>query len=110
VRIARPPQEMDFNDARLARIMAAYFAHDEDHDLPGRTVRAFVSEFRGLSGTAKARDICEAVGASRLSLAEFYGDGVAMKRGPSVDFCGYWQRHPLRFAIASKNWRRPICA
>jgi hypothetical protein len=63
-----------YDEARLARIMAAYIAHDEDHDLPGRTVRAFVSEFRGLSGTAKARDICEAVGASRLSLAEFYGD------------------------------------
>jgi hypothetical protein len=21
--------------------------------------------------------------------------GLAMKRGPSVDFCGYWQRHAV---------------
>ena len=64
-----------YDDARIGRLMAAYIAYDQDHDLPPRTVRAFVSEFRGLSGTAKARDICEVVGASRLSLGEFYGDG-----------------------------------
>jgi hypothetical protein len=23
--------------------------------------------------------------------------GLAMKRGPSVDFCGYWQRHAVGY-------------
>jgi hypothetical protein len=43
-----------------------------------RTVADFIADFRGLSGTAKRRDICEAVGASRESLEAFYvrGDGV----------------------------------
>jgi DNA topoisomerase VI subunit B len=36
------------------------------------------------SGTAKARDICEAVGASRLSLAEFNGDGAKLHVGALV--------------------------
>ena len=45
------------------------------------TVREFVSEFRGLSGTAKGRQICDAIGASRLSLAEFYGDGASDRIG-----------------------------
>jgi hypothetical protein len=44
--------------------------------VPARTVREFVSEFRGLSGTAKAKAICEAASASRMSLSEFYGDGA----------------------------------
>jgi Virulence-associated protein E len=61
--------------------MAAYISHDQDRGLPCRTVRAFVSEFRGLSATAKVRDICETVGASRLSLAEFYGDGAPTRVG-----------------------------
>jgi hypothetical protein len=39
-------------------------------------MREFVSEFRGLRGTPKGRQICEAAAASRLSLAEFYGDGA----------------------------------
>jgi hypothetical protein len=57
--------------------MAAHIAHAEDHGWPCPTVREFVSEFRGLSGTAKARAICEAVGAVRVPLAEFYGDGTS---------------------------------
>jgi hypothetical protein len=40
-----------------------------------------VREFRGLSGTAKARDICEAAGAARLTLAQFYGDGEGARAG-----------------------------
>jgi len=38
-------------------------------------VREVISEFRGLSATAKGRAICEATSALRASLAEFYGDG-----------------------------------
>jgi DNA topoisomerase VI subunit B len=37
----------------LARLAGAHIARDEDLGLPRRTVRAFVSEFHGLSSTAK---------------------------------------------------------
>jgi hypothetical protein len=40
-----------------------------------RTVREFISEFRGLSGTAKQKTVLDAVAASRISLAEFFGNG-----------------------------------
>jgi hypothetical protein len=70
-----------YDEARLARLIAAHIAHAEDHDRPCPTVREFVSEFRGLSGTAKAKAICEAVGAPRKSLSEFYGDGTGENRG-----------------------------
>jgi DNA topoisomerase VI subunit B len=64
-----------YDEARLSRLMGAHIAHAEDHGRPCPTVREFVSEFRGLSGTAKAKAICNAVSASRISLAEFYGGG-----------------------------------
>jgi DNA topoisomerase VI subunit B len=66
---------------RLGRLIAAHIAHAEDHERACPTVREFVSEFRGLSGTAKGRQICDAIGASRLSLAEFYGDGASDRIG-----------------------------
>ena len=40
-----------------------------------RTVADFIADFRGLSGTAKRRDICEAVGASRQRLDAFFDAG-----------------------------------
>jgi hypothetical protein len=40
-----------------------------------RTVREFISEFRGLSGTAKQKTVLDAVAASRMSLGEFFGNG-----------------------------------
>jgi DNA topoisomerase VI subunit B len=64
-----------YDEGRLGRLMAAYVAHAEDNELPQRTLREFVSEFRGLSGSLKARDICEAVGGTRQTLAGFFGDG-----------------------------------
>jgi DNA topoisomerase VI subunit B len=70
-----------YDEARLARLMAAYIAHAEDHERSCPTVREFISEFRGLSGTAKAKAICEAIGAARISLAEFYGDGTSERTG-----------------------------
>jgi hypothetical protein len=65
-----------YDVGRLGRLIAAHIVHAEDHGQPCLTVREFVSEFRGLSGTAKPKAICDAVGASRVSLAQFYGDGT----------------------------------
>jgi DNA topoisomerase VI subunit B len=73
---ASDPTPASWYDAdRLARLIGANISHAEDSRLPCQTVREFVSEFKGLSGTAKGKAICDAVGASRLSLREFFGDG-----------------------------------
>ena len=64
-----------YDEARLRRLMGAYIARDQDHGREPRTVREFVSEFRGLSGSAKQKLVLEEVGASRLSLPEFFGNG-----------------------------------
>ena len=55
-----------------------------DRDLgQRRTVREFIAEFRGLSGTAIQRKILTEVGCSHQSLASFFGaervnsDGIA---------------------------------
>ena len=54
--------------------MGAYIVRDQDRGRDPRTVREFVSEFRGLSGTAKQKRVLEEIGASRLSLPEFFGN------------------------------------
>jgi hypothetical protein len=55
--------------------MGAYIARDQDRGREPRTVREFISEFRGLSGSAKQKLVLEEVGAARLSLREFFGAG-----------------------------------
>jgi DNA topoisomerase VI subunit B len=69
-----------YDEPRLRRLMGAYIARDEDHGRDPRTVREFISEFRGLSGSAKQKIVLEEVGASRLSLPEFFGNGDRVNR------------------------------
>jgi hypothetical protein len=64
-----------YDEARLRRLMGAYIARDQDRGRDPRTVREFISEFRGLSGTAKQKLVLEEAGASRHSLPEFFGNG-----------------------------------
>ena len=64
-----------YDPDRLARLIAAHVAHAENQAITCKTVREFVSEFRGLSATAKAKTICDMLDASRMSLAEFFGAG-----------------------------------
>lgn len=61
-----------YDESRLQRYLAAHVARDRDLKRQ-RTVRAFIAEFRGLSGTAVQRKILEEVGCSHQSLAEFFG-------------------------------------
>jgi DNA topoisomerase VI subunit B len=63
-----------YDPARLRRLMGAYIARDQDSGREPRTVREFVSEFRGLSGSAKQKTVLDKVHASRMSLPEFFGD------------------------------------
>jgi DNA topoisomerase VI subunit B len=61
-----------YDESRLQRYLAAHVARDRDLR-QHRTVRAFLSEFRGLSGTAVQRKILDEVGCSHQSLAQFFG-------------------------------------
>src|SRR5262249_14554719 len=59
-----------YDESRLQRYLAAHVAHDRDLKRH-RTVREFLTEFRGLSGTAVQRKVLEEVGCSHQSLAQF---------------------------------------
>jgi hypothetical protein len=61
-----------YDESRLQRYLAAHVARDLDLGLH-RTVREFIAEFRGLSGTAVQRKILAEVGCSHQSLAQFFG-------------------------------------
>jgi DNA topoisomerase VI subunit B len=60
--------------ARFERYMGAHIARDQDLGRE-RTVREFISEFRGLSGSAKQKAALEEIGAARSSLASYFGAG-----------------------------------
>ena len=62
-----------YDVARLRRLMGAYIARDQDRGSAPRTVRDFVSEFRGLSGSSKQKLVLEESGAARMSLPDFFG-------------------------------------
>jgi DNA topoisomerase VI subunit B len=61
-----------YSESRLQRYLAAHVARDRDLG-HRRTVRDFIAEFRGLSGTAVQRKILQEVGCSHQSLAQFFG-------------------------------------
>jgi DNA topoisomerase VI subunit B len=61
-----------YDESRLQRYLAAHVARDRELG-QRRTVRAFLSEFRGLSGTAVGRKILAEAGCSHQSLAQFFG-------------------------------------
>ena len=81
-----------YDEARLRRLMGAYIARDQDRDRESRTVREFISEFRELSGSAKQKIILEEVGASRLSLSQFFGNGDRVNYGQIAKLLAAMQR------------------
>jgi hypothetical protein len=82
-----------YDEARLRRLMAAYISRDQDHHREPRTLRAFVSEFRGLSGSAKQKKVLEEIGATRLSLPEFFGNGDHVNHGRIRNLLAAMQAH-----------------
>jgi hypothetical protein len=64
-----------YTTENLARLIAAYAVHDADRKRD-RTVREFVSEFRGLSGTAKQGLVLEATGLARAPLSSLIQDNA----------------------------------
>jgi hypothetical protein len=73
--------------------MGAHIARDQDRGRDPRTVREFVSEFRGLSGSAKQKLVLEEVGASRLPLQEFFGNSDRVNSDRIAKLLVAMQRH-----------------
>ena len=63
-----------YNLERLENLIASYVAAEGD-GVRARTVREFVSEFRGLSGTAKQKKVTAGLGLSRAYLHDLVDDG-----------------------------------
>jgi hypothetical protein len=59
-----------YDPARFERLAAAYAREHGD-----RTVREFVTEFRGLKGSAKVAEVLEASGLGRVALGELFDGG-----------------------------------
>ena len=69
-----------YSETRLQRYLAAHVARDRDLG-QHRTVREFLREFRGLSGSAVQRKVLEEVGCSHQSLAQFFGVEKVNRKG-----------------------------
>jgi hypothetical protein len=69
-----------YDESRLQRYLAAHVARDREFGRH-RTVREFIAEFRGLSGTAVQRKILAEVGCSHQSLAQFFGVDQVNRKG-----------------------------
>src|SRR5262249_42625247 len=70
-----------YTEDRLTRLMGAFIARDQDFGREPRTVREFIAEFRGLSGTAKQKTVLDTIGASRVTLPAFFGtNGIDRRR------------------------------
>lgn len=84
-----------YDQARLQRYLAAHVARDRDLG-QHRTVREFIAEFRGLSGTAIQRKILAEVGCSHQSLAQFFGVEHVNRAGVA------------RLLAAMRKYSRPV--
>jgi DNA topoisomerase VI subunit B len=69
-----------YSESRLQRYLAAHVQRDRDLG-QHRTVREFIREFRGLSGSANQRKVLEEVGCSHQSLAQFFGVEKVSRKG-----------------------------
>ena len=65
-----------YRRAELKRLLGAFLTHDRQHRSV-RLLRDFLTEFNGLSGTAKRKAVLEAVGLQRAPLERLLLDGGA---------------------------------
>jgi Histidine kinase-, DNA gyrase B-, and HSP90-like ATPase len=72
----QPPSPHWYNGERMRQHIAAEIAHAEDRKKPCPTVRDFLANFRGLSGTTKANEIgAQLKLAERETLRDFFERG-----------------------------------
>jgi DNA topoisomerase VI subunit B len=70
-----------YKPEHLERLAAGYITHDLDRNHKERTVREFIAEFSGLTGSAKQKSVLEATDLARLGLSALRnGDGLDQTR------------------------------
>ena len=79
-RACDPTSAYWYTAARLARYAAAHVARDQDLARPPRTVREFLSEFRGFSGSPKQKLVLDETGLTRRPLAALFDNGEIDER------------------------------
>jgi DNA topoisomerase VI subunit B len=67
-----------YDSERFERLIAAYVADDQNHRRT-RTVREFIAEFRGMSGTARQKQVLDETRTARMTLADLFAHGQADK-------------------------------
>ena len=66
-----------YDGEQFERLVAAHVRHDEDCNSGGRTVREFIAQFRGFSGSQKQKVVLEATRLARAPLSSLaYGDAI----------------------------------
>jgi hypothetical protein len=95
-----------YSPDRLGRLVAAYIGHDEQNGRT-RTVREFIGEFHGLSGTQKQKAVLDATGLSRMSLSSLAVDG-SLATDKIAQLLAEMQRHtrtvkPLKLGPIGKD-------
>ena len=94
-----------YTPQHLERLIAAYLTHDVERGRE-RTVREFVSEFRGLSGSLKQKAVLAATGLQRAPLAAAVRrphDRPLGRRGPAR--C-HGRAHPAGQARSARHHRQ----
>ena len=71
-RSADPTSAYWYDEPRLTRYIAAHVARDQDRGRD-RTVREFIAELRGFSGSAKQRVVLDKTGLTRAPLSSLFG-------------------------------------
>lgn len=66
-----------YTPQRFERYIAAHIARDQDRRRPGRTVRDFIAELRGLSRSSKQALVLADTGTSGIQLADYFARGPA---------------------------------
>jgi hypothetical protein len=89
---ADPTSAHWYDVPRLERYAAAHVARDEERG-ERRTVRKFISEFRGLSGSATQKRVLEESDTARQSLATLLGDGRELNHTGVARLLASMQRH-----------------
>jgi DNA topoisomerase VI subunit B len=78
--------------ARVERYIAAHVSRDQDRD-SDRTVREFISELRGFSGSAKQKLVLDDTGLTRSSLSSLFGPGGEPQRAEIESLLQALKRH-----------------
>jgi hypothetical protein len=79
-RACDPTSAYWYDLARLERYAAAHVSRDQDHGRD-RTVREFISEIRGFSGSARQKLVLDETGLARAPLSSLFGAGGEPKNG-----------------------------